>query len=261
MRSADVVFHLASKVDDWGSPADYWRDNVVGTRQVLVAAQRAGVRRLVYISTEAVLLGGRSLVQVDETWPLPRRPIGLYARSKGIAEQAVLAANGSSLTTIVVRPRFIWGRGDTTVLQQMATSVKKGQWAWIAGGHYLTSSTHVLNACEGLCLAAEKGRGGEIYFVTDGAPVEFRGFVTALLDTQGLNPGTREIPRPVARAVAAVGELVWRTFHLAGTPPLTRSLVRVIGEEVTINDAKARHALGYRGHISREAGLQAMRQP
>ena len=81
-----------------------------------------------------------------------------------------------------------------------------GRFRWIEGGRYLTSATHVGNVCEGLIRAAERGRGGEIYFVTDGKPVEFRRFVSSMLDTQQVRPSNRSLPRPVARAVAAAVE-------------------------------------------------------
>ena len=129
---------------------------------------------------------------------------------------------------------------------------------WFDGGHYLTSTCHVSNVCEGMMLAAECGRGGEIYFLTDGQPVEFRRFITQLLQTQDLNAGNKSIPRWLAQLVASVSEWAWQTFHLKGVPPLTRATVRVIGEEVTVNDTKARRELGYTSAISRAEELAAM---
>ena len=129
---------------------------------------------------------------------------------------------------------------------------------WFDGGHYLTSTCHVANVCEGMILAAEYGQGGEIYFLTDGQPVEFRSFITQLLQTQGLDAGNRSIPRWLAQRVAFASEWAWQTFHLKGVPPLTRATVRVVGEEVTVNDAKARRELGYTSALSRAEGLAAM---
>jgi len=200
----------------------------------------------------------RPLVNVDETRPRPQRPLGLYALTKGAAEARVLAANAPELQTVIVRPRFIWGAGDTTVLPPLAQAVRARAFVWFDGGHYLTSTCHVANACEGLLAAAKYGRGGEIYFVTDGAPVEFRSFVTALLATQRLEPGARSIPAGLARAVAGGAEGAWRLLRLRRELPLTRFRVRIIGEEVTVSDAKARQELGYAGRTSREEGLAKM---
>jgi hypothetical protein len=90
------------------------------------------------------------------------------------------------------------------------------------------------------------------------APVEFRTFVTALLATQRLYPGGRSIPAGLARAGAGAAEGVWRLLRLRRELPLTRFRMRIIGEEVTVSDAKARRELGYAGRISREEGLARM---
>lgn len=259
MAGCDVTFHVAALLNDWGRYEDSYRVNVAGTENVLSAARRAGVSRVVHVSTEAVLVDGNPIVDADETVPRPGRPLGPYAQTKGIAEERVLAANSSGLATVIVRPRFIWGRGDTTLLPVIIESVRRGKWRWIGGGHFPTSTCHVTNVCEGLILAAERGRGGEIYFLTDGAPVEFRAFVTELLRTQGVEPASGTIPRRAARVLAWGGELAWRTLRLGGAPPLTRMTLSLVGQEVTVNDAKARRELGYTSAVSREAGLSAMR--
>ena len=125
-----------------------------------------------------------------------------------------MSANRDGFETVVIRPRFVWGRGDTTLLPTMVELVRAGRFAWIAGGNHLTATTHVDNTVEGLMLGAERGRPGEVYFVTDGEPVSFREFVSALLRTQDVEPPTRSIPRPVAATAAGVGEAVWRLARL-----------------------------------------------
>jgi len=110
----------------------------------------------------------------------------------------------------------------------------------------------VRNVCEGMVLAAERGRPGEIYFLTDGEPVDFRDFMTRMLATQGVTPPTRSLPRWLARALAVV---MARTMK---EPPLTPMTVRLIGEPVTVRDAKARRELSYRSTVSIEEGLREL---
>ena len=259
MKGCDTVFHTAAIVKDWGDAQEFHRVNVQGTENVLAAARDVGVSCLVHVSTEAVLAGPSPLISVDESLPRPREPYGPYSRTKGIAEERALAANSAAIRTVVVRPRFVWGRGDTSVLPQLVAAVRAGRFRWISGGHYLTSATHVCNVCEALILAAERGRGGEIYFATDGPPVEFRKFITALLETQGVTPGRRSLPRGFAFALAGIVESVWRSLPIKAAPPITRMVVKMMGEEVTINDSKARKELGYAGKISFEEGIRRMR--
>src|SRR5262249_3220533 len=153
--------------------------------------------------------------------------------TKGLAEERVRAANGQDwLRTVVVRPRLIWGKGDLAVLPEIIEKVRKGQFRWIGGGHYQTSTCHVANVVEGILLAMEKGRGGEAYSLTDGPPVEFRTFVTAMLATAGVKAPEDEVPRGVAHVLATVAETAWRVLPLKGEPPLHRSVLNLIGEEV-----------------------------
>jgi nucleoside-diphosphate-sugar epimerase len=242
-----------------GARASYWRINVDGTANALKAAGAAGVKAFVHVGTEAALCDGSPLVDVDESRPLPEHPLPRYPQTKNEAEKRVRAANSPRLRTVVVRPRFIWGNDDTSVLSLLAAAVTAGRFMWIDGGRYPTSTTHVDNVCEGLLLAAEKGRGGEAYFVTDGPPVELREFVTQLLATRGVQPGDKSVPRGIALFFARVIEWIWDRLGLKSTPPAQRVAIHLFGEPVTVNDAKARRELGYAGRVSREQGLARLK--
>jgi nucleoside-diphosphate-sugar epimerase len=257
-RGADVAFHSAAKLGGWGDWKEFRRVNVGGTRHLIAACRAAGVRRLVHVGTEAALLHGQPLIAADERTPLAFDSPAPYAATKAAAEAAVIEANGDGLETVVVRPRFVWGAGDTTLLPVIVARVRSGRFRWIGGGRQLTSTTHVENAVEGLVLAASRGRPGNAYFVTDGSPVVFREFVSALLATQGVQAPEGEIALPVARAAAAVGERAWKLLPLPGAPPVTRFSVWASGMECTIDDTKAREQLGYRPVMTRDHGLTAM---
>ena len=165
-RDCDVCFHAAAKVEDWGDPAEFERINVHGTKNVIVACREAGIRRLVHVGTEAALMAGDPLVNVDESAPLRPDSPALYSASKAEAETLVRAANDSGLETVVVRPRFVWGKGDTTLLPALVQMVRSGRFRWIGGGRQLSDTTHIDNTVEGLWLAATRAPAGGVYFVT-----------------------------------------------------------------------------------------------
>lgn len=258
MAGCEVVYHLAAHIDEWGDPALFRRVNVEGTANVVSTAREEGVPRLVHASTEAVLLAGPPLVEATEAMPLPARPAGLYAATKAEAERVVIAANSSELATTVVRFRYVWGRGDTNVLPKFVRAIQSGRFAWVDGGRYPTSTCHVENAAHGTILAADRGRGGEVYFITDGAPTDFRSFLSAQLEAVGVEPPRRRVPRWLAVGAARLSEKVWRTFRLRGFPPFTLTGVLTFGQQVTVVDAKAREELGYEPVITIEEGLAAM---
>ncbi|HEV2874639.1 MAG TPA: NAD-dependent epimerase/dehydratase family protein, partial [Thermoleophilaceae bacterium] len=251
----DVCFHAAAKVEDWGDPAEFERLNVVGTANVIAASRKVGVRRLVHVGTEAALTAGQALVGVDEGAPLrPDSPF-LYSSSKARAEQLVRDANGDDLETVVVRPRFVWGRGDTTLLPAIAELVRSGRFRWIGGGRHLTDTTHVDNTVEGLWLGATRAPAGGVYFVTDGEPVVFRDFLERMLATQGVSVPDKSVPAGVATAAAATAERAWRLLRRPGPPPLTRFAVWVSSKECTLDISRARTELDYEPVRTREDGL------
>jgi nucleoside-diphosphate-sugar epimerase len=252
---AEVAFHAAAKVDDWGDPDEFERLNVQGTANVITACREAGVRRLVHVGTEAALMAGQPLVQVNEDAPLRPDSPALYPSTKAKAEQLVRAANGNGLETVVIRPRFVWGRGDTTLLPALVELVRSGRFRWVGGGGQLTATTHIDNTVEGLWLGATKAPAGSVYFVTDGDPVVFREFVSRMLETQDVEPPTGSMPAGVAGGVARVTERLWRLLGRSSAPPLTRFTVWVSSQECTIDIGRAERELGYRPVRSRDEGL------
>ncbi|HEX7293648.1 MAG TPA: NAD-dependent epimerase/dehydratase family protein [Solirubrobacterales bacterium] len=253
--SAGVAFHLAAQLGEWGPWEEFEQGNVEGTRNTLAACRAAGVRRFVHCGTEAALMAGEPLVRVDETAPLRPDSRAPYPATKAKAEQAVREAAREGFETVVLRPRFVWGRGDTTLLPEMVSTVESGRFAWVGGGRNVTETTHVDNVVEGLVRAAEKGRSGEAYFVTDGEPVVFREFVTELLRTQGVEPPSRSLPAWTAAPMARACEAAWKILPLPDTPPMTTFRSWLLTQECTIDISKARTELGYEPVVSHEQGL------
>jgi nucleoside-diphosphate-sugar epimerase len=256
---AETAFHLAAHLGEWGAWEDFERGNVDGTRNALAACAEAGVRRFVHCGTEAALMAGEPLVGVDETTPLRPESRAPYPATKARAELAVREANREGFETVALRPRFVWGKGDTTLMPELIETIEKGQFAWIGGGRNVTDTTHVDNVVEGLILAAEKGHPGESYFVTDGEPVVFREFVTAMLQTHGVEPPNRSLPAWTAAPLARVAEAAWKFLPLPGEPPMTTFRSWLLTQECTIDISKARDQLGYAPIVSHEQGLAAMR--
>ncbi len=251
MTGCDVVFHAAAFTSETGKLADHIPPTVDGTRNMLAAAKAAKVKRFVHVSTEAVLASGKPIIRADETVPYPAKPAGPYPITKGMAERLVLEAKGE-LEVVIIRPRFIWGAGDTSLIPKLSEAVRSGKFAWIGGGRYLTSTCHIANVVEGALLAAERGAPGEIYFLTDGEPVELRGFLSELLLANGIDAGRKSVPRWVVKTVAAMTG--WMK-----SPPVTKTAIALVGGEVTVDDSKARRELGYLGAMTHEQGLAEVR--
>jgi nucleoside-diphosphate-sugar epimerase len=260
MQGCGWLVHAAADTNHgWGGAAQR-KTNVDGTRHVFDSARRAGIRRAVHLSTESVLLTGQPLVDVDETQPLPRRPVGGYSGTKAEAEQLALQSATDLFDVMVVRPRFVWGRDDTTALPQLTRAASSGQLAWIDGGGYPSSVTHIANLCHGVALALARGRSGHTYLLADAAPVVFRQFVTDLLATQGIGAPDKTVPRWLVRAAAAVGDALAALSSGRIALPINLQQYATMAVTVTLNTRKAQQELGYAPLIDLPAGMAELRQ-
>lgn len=255
---AEAVIHCAAFVEQWG-PVEAWkRFNIDGTARTLAAASAAGARRFVHISTESVLWRGQHLRGVDETYPrAPNSPYP-YSSTKARAEELVEKANTDAFQTIILRPRFIWGPGDTTLLPTIEHMTKTGQWMWINNGRAKTSTTHIANLVHAIELALTRGQGGQAYFILDDGVRTMKEMISAIAATRGIALPDKSVPSWAADTIAGVMESVWRTFNLKGEP-LTRFGAMIMSRDSILIDAKARREMGYAPVISVEEGLRQLK--
>ena len=259
VRGVDIVIHSAAFVESWGPKDAWYKSNVVGTQAMLDAAKAAGVARFIHIGTEAAIWHGQNLDGADETYPLALDSPYPYCATKAQAEMRVRAANSDGFTTIVLRPRFIWGPGDLTMLPSVVAMAKAGNFAWIDRGKARTSTTYIDNLVHAIMLSLTHGTGGEAYFILDEGEVTLKPFITDMAATIGLTLPDKSMPGGVLNGLAAVLETVWRTLNLKSAPPITRHVVMVMRCDCVLDGRKAELGLGYRPQISRAAGLAAMR--
>lgn len=244
----DVAFHCAAHVDPQGDLEAFTRMNVTGTENTLAATRAAGVRRFVHVGTEASLMSGTPLIEVDESHRLALDSPVPYSQTKARAEAAVLAASeNGAFETISIRPRFVWGAGDTSVLPNIVAAAHSGKLAWIGGGKHITSTTHIDNLVAAMLLAATSPSRttGAAYFVLDDDRVQWREWISELLRTQGITAPKRSIPVLAGRLAQRLGQLSLFEFWLST-------------QECTLHDSRARAELGYRCVTSRSEGLASM---
>lgn len=259
LKGVDAVVHCAAKVETWGRMKDFHVINVTGTERLLKAARKAGVRRFVHIGTEAALFYGQAMNDLDETAPMAFDSPLPYPRTKALAEKAVRAANSDGFTTIVLRPRFIWGPGDQTLLPALKAMVDAGRFSWIDGGRAVTDTAHIFNVVEAVRLALTAGKGGEAYFITDGgAPISFREMMSKMAKTAGFSLPDKNMPGWLARGAARLLDLVWRWSFRKTPPPLDPHTAALMSRNCTLKIDKARRELGYTPVITREAGLAGL---
>ncbi len=251
----DGVFHTAAKVDMWGRYDDFFRTNVKGTRNIIKACKRAGVRNLVFTSSPSVVHDGSPLCGIDESYPYPRQFDAFYPQTKAQAEQEVLAGDEEGvLRTTALRPHLIWGPGDTNLLPTILERARRGRLTRIGDGQNLIDLTYI-DDCVTAHLLAMKALeqtpdrvGGKSYFISQGDPVKMWSWIDDVLIANGLEPVTKALGARTAMILASVVEGACRVLLLLGIetkPLLTRFLVSEMCTSHYFDISRARNDLGY----------------
>lgn len=235
LRSDDDVRKLAEGCDAvincavgtaYGQPKEIERVTVGGTRRLLDAARRAGVGRLVHLSTIAVhdqdLTG-----DLDERTPV--RPAGDYGLTKAAAERAVLAAAAGGLPATVVRPGCVYGPFSRTFTIRPIEGLAAGRFRWVKSADAPSNTVYVDNLVEVIVrslTAPEAAVRGEVFTVSDGDALTWREFVGYFADALGFRLPSPDVVAPTPRPAGTwAGRWVAATRSLVGSPEL-RGLAR-----------------------------------
>jgi len=240
----DVVFHLAGVVSISSLDIDRVRTvNVDGTRNVVLAARRAGVGRLVYTSSVHALTepapGG---VLTEAAGYDPERAPGDYGKAKAAASRLVLDAVGEGLDAVVVNPVYVVGPFDYRLSEIGEVIVMFSRFPVPAGMDGRYDFIDVRDIAVGHVLAAERGRTGESYLLS-GERMTVREMMRILAGLAGRRPPRLFIPLGVAAGLARFAPLFERVTRRRAL--LTPYAVHTLAVDFEISDRKAREELGH----------------
>lgn len=266
MKDCDAVIHNAAKAGAWGSYESYYQANVIGSHNVITACKALGIRKLVYTSTPSVthrathpVAGGNA-----ETVPYGDHLKAPYAKTKKLAEIEVLAANGADLATVALRPRLIWGVGDTQILPRLVDRARAGKLAIVGDGENLVDSTYVENAAQAHLNALDhldigSACAGKAYFISNGEPRSMQSLMNDMLAAAGVAPVTRKIPFWLAYSIGTLCEWIWSLLKKSDEPPMTRFLAEQLSTTHWYSMTPAQRDFGYVPGVSIEEGLARVR--
>ncbi len=263
VESCDVVFHVGAKAGIWGSHSEYYDANVKGTEHVLAACARHGVRRLIYTSSPSVVHGGDAIEGGDESLPYPDHFEAPYPETKAMAEQLVLAANGSELMTVALRPHLIWGPEDNHLVPKIVGRARAGKLKLVGDGCNLVDTIYIDNAAEAHLdafdsLTPGSACCGKAYFITNGDPRPVKEIIDRMVSAAGLPPVDKHVPMGVAVAAGRTLELVHRLFAPSKEPMMTAFLARQLGTAHWFDISAARRDLGYEPAVSLDDGFELL---
>ncbi|MGD0790285.1 MAG: hopanoid-associated sugar epimerase [Terriglobales bacterium] len=248
LSGCDVVFHVAADYRLWvRDPDEMYRSNVEGTRSLLEAARKQGVRRVVYTSSVATM-GFTSKNDgnlADEQSPVGIADmIGHYKRSKFMAEQVAVDAARSGVDVVIVNPTTPIGERDikpTPTGRIVVDFLKRKFPAYVETGLNLVDATE---CARGHVQALEKGRSGERY-ILGGENLTLKQILDRLAAITSLPSPTVKLPYIFALAAGVVDEMVAGRL-LGREPRATIDAVRMGRKMMFVSSAKAERELGWR---------------
>ncbi len=256
-RDQTIVFHCAARSSPWGRYNDFYRDNVLATRNLVAASITENVARFVHVSSPSIYFGFEDQLNITESQRLPAFPANHYVRTK-IEAEAVVDAAASRIETITLRPRAIFGAGDTTLFPRIIRANGSRGFPLIRNADPLIDITCVENVVDALILAvkAPPPAIGKKFNISNGTPWPRSRLLAELFRRVGIPYRTRNVSYPVAYACAATLEYASSLLTLSSwEPPLTRYSVGVLSKSQTLDITAARRLLGYTPAKTIEEGM------
>ena len=254
----DVLFHVAADYRLWTrNPQELYATNVQGTRNIIQAAMRADVKRIVYTSSVAALGSSSGSECADESTPASIEDmVGHYKRSKYLAEEAVRSFVQRGAPIVIVNPSTPLGARDVkpTPTGRIVVEAACGRMpAYVDTG---LNIVHVDDVAQGHLSALERGRIGERY-VLGGENLSLRQLLFDIATIVGRKPPTIRLPH---RWVVPFAYIAEGAAQISGKAPLlTVDGIRMAHKKMFFSSAKAERELGYRARPAREAVVDAVR--
>lgn len=266
-KGMDAVVHAGALSAPWGKKQEFQAVNVEGTRHVVDGCMQNGVRRLVYISSPSVMFEGRDQENATEGRPHAQPFLSTYSRTKAMGECFVLMTGGwaghkkrwediaPQMETVILRPKAIFGPGDTSLLPRLLNAAKQNRLPQIGNGANRVDLTYVDNVVHAVGLALDRSEAvGGIYTITNGESPRLWDVIRHVLRELDLNDHLRRIPYKAAYAIAACMEA--KSALTGREPLLTRYTVAVLGRTQTYDISAARRDLNYEPQVSLAAGIE-----
>ena len=259
----DVVFHVAGITGVWGRRKTFWSINVDGTQNVIDACRACGVPRLVFTSSPSVVFGEGDLCGVDESQPYPTKYLAHYPPSKAEAERRVLAANGTGLSTVAIRPHLVWGPGDPHLIPRVIDRARRGRLICVGSGKNEVDITYIDNVADAHLAAADRlgpeaSCAGRAYFISQGAPVRLWDWLYEVVAALDIPVRRRSMSYATAKRIGAVLETLYRLVGLRSEPPMTRFVASQLAKTHYFDISAARRDLGYEPRVSTETGTKRL---
>jgi nucleoside-diphosphate-sugar epimerase len=249
----DVVINTASLSSPWGQASDFTLANIETQVNLMRAAKKNAVKKVIYISSPSVYFNGSNRFLIKESDPLPKRFINEYAKTK---RQAEILLEQSSLPYIILRPRALIGRGDSIIMPRLIRANDEGKLRVIGNGDNVVDLTSVGNVVEAIVLSihAKDEAMNQIYNISNDEPVLLWKSIESVFNSLGKPMNKSKVPYKLASFFARFLELKSSILNNK-EPVLTVYGVGTLALSFTLDVTKAKQKLGYRPIITTQQSI------
>lgn len=260
-KNVDAVFHVASKVDMWGKYDDFFKTNVIGTRNIIKACKENNIKYLIYTSSPSVIANNDGLKEVDASFPYPKKYDAFYPETKAMAEKEIIKeGKKGEIFTLVLRPHLIWGPNDTNLIPTILDKAKNGKLKQIGDGKNIVDCSYIEDCTDAHILALEAleknpSLSSNVYFVTQDEHIKLWDFINSILVAKKLPPIEKKVSKKLALSIARVLEFTSKMIP-SFKPLFTKFLITEMTTDHYFNIEKTKKDLGYSPKYSIKEGLK-----
>lgn len=244
----DVVIHCAAKSSPWGTYEDFYEQNVTSTQNVIDFCKRKGVKKLVYISSSSVFYKNEDQYDIDENTIFGQEFVNNYAKTKYLGEKLV---EEQFKNHVILRPRAVYGQGDTVLFPRILVAARKGKLPQIIGKEVIGDLVYIDNLTYYMLQACVREVNGS-FNLTDGRPVEIYDFLKTILNKLNIDVQFKPVSIKKAMFFAGLIEGVYKLFALKTEPPITKFGVGVFSYSKTFVPTKTYQGLGIPPYTTEE---------
>ena len=246
-----AVVHCAGLSSPWARPADFEAANIGATTQIADLAERQGAARFIHVSTASVYFRFADQGGLTEDQVAPE-PVNDYARTKLAAERIVL--DRPALNPIVIRPRGIYGAGDTALLPRLMRVARRGVVPRF-DPMGATDITHVDDVVTAIMRAVHTDVAGEVVNVSGGVAVPLTEVIEQACAQSGITPRWMRLPFAPTMATVRAMEAVAQRLPGHPEPPVTAYGLGILRYRQSMDITKAERLLGWTPKVSFDEGL------
>ena len=249
----EAIVHCAALSSPWGKKEDFYKSNVLATQNLLDFGEKCKIRKFIYISSSSVYFNYKDRLSIKENDTLASPPPSNYTASKILAENIL---QSSQCESIILRPRGIFGPGDTAIVPRILAAHKKNKLPILGDGKALIDITYVDNVVQAikLVLRSEANLNNEVFNISNDESIYIWDFLKQLFNKLDLEPPKKKVSYSAAYIYSYILELIGK-YITHKEPSITPYTMALLARSQTLDISKAKSILAYKPLINMQEGM------